>query len=94
MPNVINLQDRAPRSHGRLANEGADVAELASCIDSLKSRARGEIASAVLMLDLAAQHARQIEKRMYDPFAKRDFDAQITTIERLLRVAQEMALKL
>ncbi len=99
MPNVVNLQERAPRSRGRevqrrFENEGADVAEPASCSNRLQSRAREEIDAAVLMLDLAARHARLIEPRMCDPITKRDFDTHITAIERLIQITREMALKL
>ena len=96
MLNVINFRERAQRSGERErhpADAEADIANLASRITSLHSQARGEIDSAVLMLDLAAQHARVIEKRMCDPSARKDFDEHIATIERLLQVAREMALK-
>jgi hypothetical protein len=46
------------------------------------------------MLDLAAQHARQIAKRVCDPEMKENFDAQIATIEQLLQLARDMALEL
>jgi len=97
MLNVVDFRERAQRSgeHERQpANADADIADLASRITSLHSRARGEIDSAVLMLDLAAQHAREIEKRMCGPLARNDFDEHIATIERLLQIAREMALKL
>ncbi len=97
MLNVIDFRERQQRSgeHERQpATAEADIAGLVSGITSLHSRARGEIDSAVHMLDLAAQHAREIEKRMCDPLARKDFDEHIATIERLLQIAREMALKL
>ena len=94
MLNVINFRERAQRSGERERHPAdADIANLASRITSLHSQARGEIDSAVHMLDLAAQHAREIEKWMCDASAKKDFDEHIATIERLLQVAREMALK-
>ena len=46
------------------------------------------------MLDLAAQHAREIAKLASDPAAKKSFDEHISMIERLLQLAREMAFKL
>jgi hypothetical protein len=99
MLNVIDFREKAPRSRERErqrqpASAEGDIADLASRITSLHAQARGEIDSAVLMLDLAAQHAREIEKRMCGPLARNDFDEHIATIERLLQIAREMALKL
>ena len=45
-----------------------------------------------MMLDLAAQHARQIAKRVRDPKVKSEFDEQIATIDQLIQVARKMAL--
>jgi hypothetical protein len=99
MLNVIDFRDKAsrlrePARESRPADAGSDVAGLASRIVSLHSQARGKIDSAILLLDLAAQHAREIEKRVSDPSARKDFDEHIATIERLLQIARESALKL
>lgn len=99
MLNVIDFREKAPRSReqerqSQPATTEADIAELASRIASLHGQARGEIGSAVLMLDLAAQHARQIEKRIGGASVRKDFDEHIATIERLLQIAREMALEL
>jgi hypothetical protein len=45
------------------------------------------------MLDLAARHAREIASRLTDPTARKNFDEHIATIERMLQLAREMALK-
>ena len=99
MLNLVNLREKAspsrePGQRSQPANADADIAELASRITSLHSQARGEIDSAILMLDLAAQHAREIEKRMCNQSAGKDFDEHVATIERLIQIAREMALKL
>ncbi len=99
MLNVTDFREKAPRSREREgqrqpASVDADIADLASRITSLHAQARGEIDSAVLMLGLAAQHAREIEKRMCGPSVRNDFGEHIATIERLLQIAGEMALKL
>ena len=99
MLNVINLRDKVPRSRQAArrsspASADADVAALASRIVSLHSQARGEINSAVLLLDLAARHAREIEKRMGNEFARQEFGEHVATIERLLQIAREITLKL
>lgn len=99
MLNVMDFREVAPRAcasrlQRRPAGDGADISELASRIVSLQSQAKGEIDGAVLMLDLAAQHARQIEKWVCDPSARKDFDEYIAAIDRLLQIAKEAALKL
>ena len=99
MLNVINFRKKAPRStelsaQPPAANANVDIAELASRIMDLQSQAKGEIGNAVLMLDLAARHAREIAARIPDPTARKDFDEHISMIERLLQFAREMAFKL
>jgi hypothetical protein len=99
MLNVLSFPERAPRSRESrrqrpLAKAGADIAELASRVTGLQSKAKGEIHHVILVLDLAAQHARQIARRMCDPMARKSFDEQISIIEHLLQVARDMALKL
>lgn len=99
MLNVLDFRKREPRSpestaRPPAANTNVDIAALASRIIGLQSRARGEIGNAVHMLDLAAQHAREIAARLPDPISRKNFDEHIAVIERLLRLAREMAFKL
>jgi hypothetical protein len=99
MPDVIEFREKTPRSRERErqrqpASAESDIAELASRIASLHGQARGDIDNAVLTLDLAARHARRIEIWARGPSGRKDFDEHIATIERLLQVAREMALKL
>jgi hypothetical protein len=98
MQNVLNFRKRAPRlsestAQPLAANAGVDIDALVSRISGLQSAARGEIGNAVLMLDLAARHAREIASRLTDPTARKNFDEHIATIERMLQLAREMALK-
>jgi hypothetical protein len=99
MLNVLEFrktESRSPESTAQplAANTNVDIAALASRITGLQLEAKGEIGNAVLMLDLAAQHAREIAARLMDPTARRNFDEHIATIERLLQLAREMAFKL
>ncbi len=99
MLNVIDFRDKAsrwcrPRRQHQPANVDADISELAFRVTRLQSKAKGEIDNAVMMLDLAAQHARQIAKRACDPKVRGDFDEQIATIDQLLQIARTMALNL
>ena len=99
MLNVIEFREKAPRGRGSVparapAVVNADISELARRITRLHSSAKGEIDEAVLMLDLAAQHARLIARQIGEPSAKNDFDEHIATIEQLLQIAREMALQL
>ncbi len=98
MLNVLEFRKREPRfsratAQPSAANTNIDIAALASRIMDLQSEARGEIANAVLMLALAAQHAREIASRLADPTTRRNFDEHIAMIERMLQLAREMALK-
>ena len=99
MLNVLEFRKREPRfsestARPPAANSSVDIAALASRIIGLQSEAKGEIGNAVQMLDLAARHAREIASRLVDPNARKNFDEHIAMIERLLRLAREMALKL
>jgi len=99
MLNVIEFRKRAPSSLGpRQQRPPADVetggAELTRCVSGLRSKARGDIDNAILMLDLAAQHAREIAMRVPDASAKKNFDEHIAMIERLIKLAREMASRL
>ena len=99
MLNVIAFHKGASSSRGltpacRPRNTEPDISELASSIANLQSRAKDEIAHAILMLDLAAQHAREIESRLSDHAAKRSFDEHISIIEQLLQLARAMTFRL
>ena len=97
MSNVVSFRVARSRPSGsRPPPEAldADIAELASRVTNLQSKAREEIFQSILMLDLAAQQARQIARQICDPVVKQDFSAAITTIELLLQVARNMALRL
>jgi len=99
MLNVIDFWKRAPRyaeslAQSPAANANVDIGALASRITDLRSRAKGEIGNAVLMLDLAAQHALEVAARLPDPSARRNFEEHIAMIERLLQLAREMTFKL
>jgi hypothetical protein len=99
MMNVISFRKMAPRSRGPGSlhspeNAGADSSELVLRMADLQSKAKGEVFRAVLMLDLAAQHAHEIAKKIRDPATKQNFDAHISSIEQLLQLARDMAVKL
>jgi len=99
MLNVIEFRQRASRPGGSKRTQqpaalAADISGLCSRIMGLQSKARGEICSAILMLDHAAQHAREIAKRISDPTTRKDFEADVATIEQLLQFARELALTL
>jgi hypothetical protein len=99
MLNVVEFRKRAPRARGSgpqcpPADAAPDSSKLASCLEGLRSKAKGDLHNAILMLDLAAQHARQIGKKIGDPALRKTFEEQISTIEQLLQLARDMARKL
>ena len=48
----------------------------------------------LLLLDIAARHARLIAMRIGDPSRREYFEAQLSSIEQLLQLARGMAMKL
>jgi hypothetical protein len=99
MLNVIEFREKTPRSRGsrprrRPASAGPDISELACRVRGLQSKASEAISHAILKLGLAAQHARQFAESVRDPAARKNFDAHISAIERLIQTVREMALKL
>ena len=99
MLNVLEFRKREPRcsestAQPPAANADIDIAALVSRITGLQSKAKGEIGNAVLMLDLAARHAREVAARLPDPTARKNFDEHVAMIERLLQLAREMTFKL
>ena len=91
MSNVVYVQERASRPTGA-AN--ADISELVSRVIGLQTKVIRQIDNVILMLDLAAQHARQNAKRVRDPAVTDQFDERLSTVEQLLQFAREKAMKL
>ena len=99
MLNVVNFGERAGGPRGSRqprppAGIDVDLSKLAFRITSLHSKAKEEIDRAILMLDLAAQHARQIASLMSDTTVRKKFEEDISIIEQLLEIVRTMALKL
>jgi hypothetical protein len=99
MLDVVEFRKRAPCARGsrpRCLSAGGvpDFSELASRFTGLQSKARGDIHNAIQMLDLAAQHARQLARRTCDPVMRKAFERHIAMIEQLLQLARSMARKL
>ncbi|MDP3702936.1 MAG: hypothetical protein Q8R78_00890 [Candidatus Omnitrophota bacterium] len=98
MTNVVCLRaQRCARASAGLPPqyvEEVDQVQLRSRMIDVQSRAKEEILRSILLLDIAAQHARQIAKRTDDPALNKNLSAQISLVEQLLQIAREMALKL
>lgn len=73
---------------------GVGIHAPAPPVASRESPGREDVYRAILLLDLAAQHARLLVKHISDSSRRTSFDAQITAIERLLQIARDMALRL
>lgn len=96
-PNVVEFRSRAPKFLGyetQVRSDHPEIACVASSIVGLQLRAKGEIGNAILMLDLAAQHAHEIARLASDSAARKNLDQNIAIIERLLDLAREMTFKL
>jgi hypothetical protein len=74
--------------------EPADQVQLRCRIAAMQAKAKEEILRSILLLDIAAQHARQIAKQTDGPALNKNLGAQVTIVEQLLQIAREMALKL
>ena len=59
-----------------------------------QSLRKEDIFRAILLLDLAGQHARLLVKQIADPARRENFQTQIATIDQLLQLARDLALKL
>ena len=98
MSNVVSLRaERSARVSAGLPPPDlaeADRAQLRSRIVDAQSRAREQIFRSILLLDIAAQHARQIAKRANNKAVKKSLCDQVSLVEQLLQIAREMALKL
>lgn len=99
MLKVVSFQQRAlrravPGQQRRPEPADADIPELVSRLESLQAKAKREIQQAILLLDLAAQHARRTTWWMCDPAARKNVEDQISAIERSLQTAQGEAVKL
>jgi hypothetical protein len=58
------------------------------------SRAKAEVNKSILLLDLAAQHAREIGTLITDPDNRRAFEVHIDAIEEAIQIARQRALDL
>ncbi|MGZ5870924.1 MAG: hypothetical protein ACXWKP_02305 [Bradyrhizobium sp.] len=97
--NVVKFPKKAARfrwSATRPAPEAAvaDISGLVSQIQSLQSKAKTDLRDAILLLDLAAQHARQLVKTISDPTLRKRLEDDLTIIEELLLLARDKTLHL
>jgi len=97
MANVINFYSKlrradapAPRSRGA----DATVQGRSPLVRGLQSRVKADVYKSIMLLDLAAQHAREIETRITDPAVKRAFEVHVDAIEDAIQIARERALDL
>ena len=99
MLNVVDFPQRASRYRRRATRrspeEGvADICGLVLRFKSLESKAKRELHDAILLLDLAAQHAHQLVKATNDPALRKLFEDDLLIIEELLQLAREKTLRL
>jgi hypothetical protein len=88
MTNVIDFQTR-PRRPGAPRCADPAIQDRTSRIRGLHSPAKAEVDRSILLLDLAAQHAREIESRIADPDIRRAFEMHIDAIEEAIQIARQ-----
>lgn len=88
------LQARAKLESRSSKVSGVEIHTPTPPVVSQQSPRKKDVYREILLLDLAAQHARLLVKQISVPARRMDFDAQIATIEELLQLARQMALKL
>jgi len=85
MSNVVQL---------RISQYTPDAASSRSSMsrdaEAVPARTSAEIRHCILTLDLAAQQARLLTRRLRDPAAKNAFDARLSTIERMIQFSRDM----
>ena len=89
MTNVVDLKTKPRRSRASV-HWSARTAHARG----MQLRANAEVYRSILLLDLAAQHAREIEIRITDPDVRRAFETHIDAIEEAIQIARERALEL
>ena len=97
MTNVIDVQinpRRARTPAPRSGSAGLAIQDRTSQVRALHSRATAEVNKSILLLDLAAQHAREIQMRITDPDVRRAFEVHVDAIEEAIQIARERALDL
>ena len=92
MTNVIDFQTKPLRIRAPAPRcAGPAIQDRTSRIRGLHSRAKAEVNRSILLLDLAAQHAREIETRIADPDIRRAFEMHIDAIEEAIQIARQRA---
>ncbi len=97
MTNVVQFHNRMQRrlpEEAPAAVPAPAIADMVARVRTLQSRAKGEIERSIVLLDLAAQHAREIAGRIIDPTARAAFEQHVASIDHALEVARERASQL
>jgi hypothetical protein len=97
MTNVIDFQTMPRRARAlapRSGSAGLTVQGRTPPVRGLQSRVKVEVDKSIMLLDLAAQHAREIEARITDPELRRAFELHVDAIEQAIYIARERALDL
>ena len=91
MSNIVEFSPRTSRSRvAALAAEQGQAANigLARCVEQPRSTVAKEISNVILLLDLAAQHAREIAVKVDDPEIRQAINSHVTSIEASLLIAR------
>lgn len=99
MAQVIMLDQEVLRARSKQESRpcqtsGVGIHAPASPAASRKSPMIEDVYRAILLLDLAAQQARLLVKHIPDSSRRMSFEAQIASIDHLLQIARDMALRL
>jgi len=95
--NVIDFQTKPRRARALAPRSGAAglaVQGRMPPVRGLQPRVKTEVYKSIMLLDLAAQHAREIETRITDPEVRRAFELHVDAIEQAIHIARERALDL
>jgi len=97
--NVVKFHEEASRLRGTTMKRGpevaaADIPILIGRFSGLQSKAKTELRDAILLVDLAAQQARQLVRTINDPALKKLLEDDLLVIEELLQLARERTSRL
>ena len=97
MTNVIDFQTKPRHARAfaqRRGGAGPVIQDRRLQARCLHSGARTEVNKSILLLDLAAQHAREIQTWIPDPAVRRAFEIHVDAIEEAIQIARRRALDL
>jgi len=93
MANVIDFHSKLRRARAPAPRSAATdpALEGRSPVRGVRSCVKADVYKSIMLLDLAAQHAREIGTRIADPGLRQAFEVHVDAIEEAIQIARERA---